>query len=339
MKPKVFILTTGGTVGHRSGTDGVAVMDFNPEKLASDLAFQGIDLEFKQVLQKGSMDIGPKDWKNIAAASAEAISAQARGVVILHGTDTMHYTASALSFMLRGLGLPVVLTGAMIPGGDIGSDARLNLRDAIRVAAYSDIGEVCIVFSADAERKKAVIIRGNRARKIHSNAINAFASINIPPLGYVENDNIMTSGDVHGRKRSTLTLNTDFDPNVVLLKLYPGLAPERLGQFLKGASGAVLEGTGIGHISTELHDVVAQFKKPTVVGTQAIYGGERLGMYAVDKHILNIANVIPAGDMTCEAALVKLMWALEQASDVRSIMQTDIAGEISGRPPSGELGD
>lgn len=333
---KVVILATGGTIGHRSGKDGVAVMDFNPDKLASDLAFPGVDIEFKQLLQKGSMDIGPADWKIIAAASAAAVSAQARGVVVLHGTDTMHYTATALSFMLRGLGVPVVLTGAMIPGGDPSSDARANLRDAIRVAAYSDIGEVCIVFSADPERTRGIIIRGNRARKIHSHAIDAFVSVNSPPLGHVENDKIITNAGVRGRRRSALTLSTDLDPNVVLIKLYPGLAPERLAQFLEGASGAVLEGTGIGHVSTGLDHVVTQFRKPIVVATQAIYGGERLGLYSVDKRILDIANVIPAGDMTSEAALVKLMWALKQGPDVRSTMQTDIAGEISRRLSSGD---
>jgi L-asparaginase type I len=330
MKPKVAILTTGGTIGHRSGKGGVATMDFDPERLASDLEFPELDLQFKDVLRKGSMDIGPEDWKLMAAATAAAISADVRGVVILHGTDTMHYTASALSFMLRGLGVPVVLTGAMIPGGDVGSDASRNLRDAIRVAAYSDIGEVCIVFSADAERRRAVIIRGNRARKMHSHAIDAFASINSPPLGYIENDDVVVKTEAYRRKQSQLTLATDLDPNVALIKLYPGLAPERLAQCLEGAAGAVLEGTGIGHISTPLHEVVASFKKPVVVGTQTIYGGERLGVYEVDKLILNIASVIPARDMTCETALVKLMWALKQGPDVRSIMQTSLAGEMSG---------
>src|SRR5262249_21976921 len=153
--------------------------------LASDIGFSDGDLEFKEVLRKGSMSIVPEDWQLMAAAVAEAVARQPRGVVILHGTDTMHYTASALALMLRNLSIPVVITGSMIPGGDSGSDALANLRDAIAVAAKANFAEVCIVFSADADRTKAVIIRGCRARKMHSCAINAFASINVPPIGTV----------------------------------------------------------------------------------------------------------------------------------------------------------
>ena len=107
------------------------------------------------------------------------------------------------------------------------------------------------------------------------------------------------------------------------------MLPEWLDRCLKGASGVVLEGTGIGHIRADLLSAVARFNKPAVVTTQTIYGGERLGSYDVNRDILATANVIPVRDMSSEAALVKLMWALKQGGDVRSIMQTDIAGEIS----------
>ena len=331
MKPKIYILTTGGTIGHRSKQDGVAVMDFDPAKLISEINLPNIDYEFKHVIQKGSMDMVPDDWKAIAEATNNAILEQAWGVVILHGTDTMHYTASALSFMLRDLGVPVVITGSMIPGGDAGSDAVPNLRDAIRVAAYSDIAEVCIVFSADLERVKGVIIRGNRARKVHSHFINAFDSINIPPIGYVEHrkivlTNLKTNRRMHPKPR----LNTNLDQKVVLIKLNPAMTPEVLERHLQGASGAVLEGTGTGHIKTDLHSVVTRFAKPIVISTQTIYGGEQLGSYDVDRSILSISNIIPARDMTSETALVKLMWALKQDGDIKLIMQTNVAGEICG---------
>ena len=329
VKPKVCILATGGTIGHRS-KDGVAVMDFDPEALATEIGLPDLALEFRHVLRKGSMNITPEDWKTIAVAVAEAIGGEARGVVVLHGTDTMHYTAAALSFMLRDLSLPVVLTGSMLPGGDSGSDALPNLRDAVRVAAYSDIAEVCIVFSADLRRRRGVIIRGNRARKIHSCAINAFDSINIPPIGYVENGTIiLTELKTSRRGSSKLRLDMDLDPNVVLVKLTPAETPDMLSRHLKGAAGAVIEGTGIGHVKTDLHSVIADFAKPTVISTQTVYGGERLGIYDVDRQILDIPNVIPAGDMNSETALVKLIWALGQNGDVKSLMRTNIAGEIT----------
>ena len=183
MKPKVVVLTTGGTIGHRSQQDGVAVMDFDPRGLIASIGLPDVDLEFRSIFRKGSMDIVPSDWVVLAEAVAQAVALRPRGVVILHGTDTMHYTASALAFMLRDLGVPVVMTGSMIPGGDSGSDAIPNLRDAIVVAAEADFAEVCVVFSADAKRTKGVIIRGCRARKVHSHAIDAFASINVPAIG------------------------------------------------------------------------------------------------------------------------------------------------------------
>ena len=141
---KVIVLTTGGTIGHRS-KDGVAVMDFDPAALVSAIGLPDVEIEFQSVFRKGSMDIVPDDWTAIASATAEAMARAPRGVVILHGTDTIHYTASALAFMLRDLSVPVVMTGSMIPGGDSGSDALPNLRDAIVVAARANFAEVCVV--------------------------------------------------------------------------------------------------------------------------------------------------------------------------------------------------
>ena len=328
---KVIVLTTGGTIGHRS-KDGVAVMDFDPAALVSAIGLPDVEIEFQSVFRKGSMDIVPDDWTAIANATAEAMARAPRGVVILHGTDTMHYTASALAFMLRDLSVPVVMTGSMIPGGDSGSDALPNLRDAIVVAARANFAEVCVVFSADAERTKGIIIRGCRARKIHSHAIDAFVSINVPPIGTIAGGTIVrTSLAVRPRTSLPLRLAAEIERNVVLIKLTPNMSSEALARHLQGASGAVLEGTGVGHIRADLQPVVAGFNRPTVISTQTIQGGERLGSYDVDRSILAIANIIPAGDMSSDTALVKLMWALKQGGDVRSIMQANIAGEVSVR--------
>jgi L-asparaginase type I len=321
-KPKVIVLTTGGTIGHRSEANGVATMSFDPAGLVSALALPDIDIEFRAVMRKGSMDVGPADWVVIAQAVSDAMASAPRGVVIAHGTDTMHYTAAALAFMLRGLPVPVVMTGSMIPGGDAGSDALPNLRDAVTVAAFADLAEVCVVFMGK-------IIRGTRARKVHSHAVDAFASINAPPIGSVAAGQIvMGAHKVARRSASTLSLTTALDSNVVLVKLTPNLSKDALARQLEGASGAVLEGTGVGHIATDLRPAVAAFRKPVVVTTQAVHGGEKLGAYDVDKDILAIPNVIPAGDMSSETALVKLMWALPQGGDVRALMRTNIAGEI-----------
>lgn len=322
-KPKVIVLTTGGTIGHRSEANGVATMSFDPAGLVSALALPDMDIEFRAVMRKGSMDVGPSDWVIIAQAVSDAMAGAPSGIVIAHGTDTMHYTAAALAFMLRGLPVPVVMTGSMIPGGDAGSDALPNLRDAVTVAALADLAEVCVVF-------KGQIIRGTRARKIHSHAVDAFTSINAPLIGTVEAGRIVIGAQKAARRSaSTLSLTMGLDINVVLIKLTPNLSKEALARQLAGASGAVLEGTGVGHIAADLRPVVAALGKPVVVTTQTVHGGEKLGVYEVDKDILAIPNVIPAGDMSSETALVKLMWALPQGGDVKALMRTNIAGEIS----------
>ena len=189
------------------------------------------------------------------------------------------------------------------------------------------------MFSADVERTNALIIRGCCAKKVQSHAINAFASINSPLIGTIKNGAISRiAPSVRSRRKSGYRRPEAFDGNVVLIKLTPNMTLEMLARFLSAASGAVLEGTGVGHIRTDLQPVIRQFGKPAVVSTQAIYGGECLGVYEVDRKILAIPNVIPAGMMNSETALVKLMWALGQGGDVRAIMRTNIAGE-TGRPP------
>ena len=165
----------------------------------------------------------------MAAAVAEAVARQPRGVVILHGTDTMHYTASALAFMLRNLSVPVVITGSMIPGGDSGSDALANLRDADRGGGGGGFRRSLRRVLRRCGADKGVIIRGCRARKMHSHAIDAFASINAPPIGTIAGEQLFGAASRFGRaRRSTLTLATDLDTNVVLVE----------GDAQSGAGGA-----------------------------------------------------------------------------------------------------
>lgn len=325
----VAILTTGGTIAHRSRQDGVAVMDPNLRDLLSRAGIAESAVRVEEVYRKGSMDVVPEDWHRLALATRDAIETGVAGVVILHGTDTLHYTAAALSFLLRDAGVPIVLTGSMIPGGDPGSDALPNLKDAVTVAAKADFAEVCVVFSADAERSKGLIIRGPRARKMHSCAIDAFESINAPAIGAIVGGVIKrAAADLRPRAPFRRHDIQPLEIRVPLIKLTPNLTPDALRHLLRGAEGVVLEGTGVGHIRTDLQPVVRDFGKPAVVTTQALYGGERLGRYEVDQAILAIPNVIGGGVMTGETALVKLMWALGQGGDVGALMRTNIAGEL-----------
>ena len=317
LRGSVTVLTTGGTIGQVSQADGRSTPTFEPASLAASLDLPDVHIEFLSVMHKGSKDIVPDDWVVLANAVADVLARDPnRGVVVLHGTDTLHFTSAALSLMLSGIGVPIVLTGSMIPGGDVNSDARENLRDAVSVAAFGDLAEVCVVFSADRQRSGSVIIRGSRARKVHSYAIDAFASVNAPPLGQVVNGDIAFGPyPRRHRRRSTIRANTSLDQNVVLVKATPALTESMLTRMLAGTSGAVLEGTGVGHIKSELHDVIADYAKPVVISTQAWCGGERLGSYKADERTLALPNVVQGGSLTSESALVSLMWALGQEGD------------------------
>ncbi|ODU06680.1 MAG: hypothetical protein ABS81_04160 [Pseudonocardia sp. SCN 72-86] len=328
MSDTVVVLTTGGTISMQTRAAAGAAPGFDPRRLLSPSDTFVVDLDFRRVLDKGSKDIEPADWETIAHAVSTALAEGARGVVVVHGTDTMHYTAAALSFMVQDLGGPVVLTGSMVPGGDAGSDGADNLRDAVRVAATADLGEVCIVFSADSPRTRSAVLRGNRSRKVESQAVDAFRSINFPDLGTVENGVVALSTDVHRRSdRLAPTVRTDLVGGVVLVKPTPGTTPTTLASAIRGAPGVVIEGTGVGHLKDDLLRVVADHDGPVVMSTQCLLGGERLGLYSSDNLISGLTNVILGGDMTSEAATVKLMWALAGPGDVRQTMLMSVAGE------------
>ncbi|MDA4129850.1 MAG: type I asparaginase [Thaumarchaeota archaeon] len=330
---QVHILTTGGTIMSRSGPDSSGNADVaSVEEIFPEVNVEGVEYEVKEVLSKGSANMVDGDWIKIASAVESSIRSNADGIVILHGTDTMQYTAAALSFMISGLRIPVVLTGSMIPMGDQGTDGIGNLKAAIRVAAFADLAEVCVLFSADMSEDHKIIIRGTRAKKIHSYDKQAFASVNFDPLGHSSCDEIkLEDWRVKRSNDRRLKVRSSLNANVCLIKTHPALTNKQVTHFLTGYEGAVIEGTGIGHVRVDdgLLTAISSFGKPAVLTTQCLYGGERLGTYAMDKKILLISNIIPVRDMLPEVALVKLMWCLAQEESVKELMLKNVAGEIA----------
>lgn len=294
---------------------------------------RGIEIEAKNLMMKGSANMDTSDWITIAEEVAEVIKKEdTSGVVILHGTDTMSYTAAALSFMVQNPGVPIVMTGAMISGSDPSSDAIPNFTAALQCAANSNIAEVCVLISENQSGSRKVVIRGTRSRKIHSTALNSFASVNVPPIAFIDQGRITYTGNY--RKRGTkrnFALDATIEPRVVLIKQNPALTNKILRHSLEGAMGAVIEGTGRGHIKEELLTTISSFGKPVVVTTQAIYGGESIGTYDIGKKMLKVRNLIPARDMTSETAFVKLMWCLGHTGPVKKRFLQNICGEISTR--------
>jgi glutamyl-tRNA(Gln) amidotransferase subunit D len=335
----VYVFTTGGTIGTYRDKFGIAHVDDMTNSLISRVNTKGVEIEAKSLMKKGSANMDPLDWVIIADEVAQVIRRRAdvTGIVILHGTDTMSYTAAALSFMLQKPGIPIIMTGSMLSGSDQSSDAIPNFEASLKCAADSNIAEVCVLMSADKTGRRKVVIKGCRARKIHSTVLNAFDSINVPPIAYVEDNKITYSRSKYQKRssRKNFVLDTKLEQRVVLLKQAPGLNNEMLAHSLEGVMGAVIEGTGKGHVNEKLLTTIASFGRPVVITTQAIYGGESIGTYDLGKKMLSVGNIIPAGDMTSEAAYVKLMWCLGHNGSVRKRFLKNICGEISFRPQFG----
>ena len=272
-----------------------------------------------------SSNIKPGHWDRVAEVVSERYG-EYDGFVITHGTDTMAYTSSALSFVLGNLGKPVVMTGSQIPGRRIESDARRNFVNAVRVATM-DVSGVLVVF----DRK---IILGARATKVSESRLDAFESINAPPVGEVRLDVMLAPG--HRRRHARpLEPQPGFDENVVIVTLAPGMPRHILMDVLKGhLGGLVLRGFGTGNVAYEHQEAVEHAIErgvPVVVTTQCLQGATAMQRYELGRRLVD-AGAIEGYDMGTECIVTKLMWALKRTSsvdEVREVMHRDYAGEIA----------
>ena len=324
---RILIIGTGGTIASTKTERGYKAKLTAKEilKLAG-ISGDGVKIDTRDVLNLDSTLIQPEDWVTIGKAVYESLD-EYDGIVITHGTDTLAYTSSALSFMLRNVPIPVVLTGSMLPITEPNSDAPRNLKTALTFAMKGFPG----IYVAFMDK----IMLGTRVSKVHSLGLNAFQSINYPDIAYVKGNEVVVRHrpEIPSGKPS---FDPSLDPNVVHVRLTPGLSPEVFLAISENVHGIVLEGYGAGGIpyrGRNLLEAVSKIapEKPVVMTTQALYGGVDLTRYEVGRRALE-AGVIPAGDMTKEATLVKLMYALgktRNVGEVREIIEKNIAGEIS----------
>jgi len=297
------------------------------------------EVEVKEVCRVFSAHMTPDLWVKIGREVARQLNRGARGVVVAHGTDTMGYTAAALSFMLKGLFRPVVLVGAQRSSDRPSSDAPLNLISAVTFAARSDVAEVTVVMHGSMADDYCLAHRGTKVRKCHTSRRDAFVSVNQPPLAVIRNGEITVMERNYRRAEDSGRVRVDgrFDPNVVLLKATPGLRSDVLEALLDaGYRGIVIEGTGLGHLPETAFEGVREAIKrgvPVVMASQCIWGRVNMRVYSTGRDLLNL-GVIPAEDMLPETAFVKLMYVLghtRKLEKVRKMMLTNIAGEISER--------
>ena len=349
-RPNVALIMTGGTIANKYDPKTGAV---SPLSTAEELfrfypeLFGKVNvLKVEMPFMKASEDMDFRDWQKIAKISAQLLNdSNIKGVMITHGTDTLHYTAAALSFFLKNLNKPVVLTYSQRSTDRASSDASLNLECAA-VAALSDIAEVVVVGHASLNDDYCYSLRGTKVKKLHSSRRDAFKPVNTKPIAKIWPDKIeIVSGhDMRDNKKKVKT-DTKFEEKVALIKFYPGQDPVILDFYAKNKyRGLVIEGSGLGHLPalTSRKSWLPTLKRLIAEGmvicmtTQCIHG--RVDPYVYSNlRALEKTGVIYLEDMLAETALVKLGWVLghsewlKNRETIKAKMLENISGEFNER--------
>ena len=340
--PEVAIVSTGGTIASRVDyRTGAVLPALSAEDLystvpeLSDVA--AIDAEI--LFSIFSENMTPKQWTEIAKTVAKHIERGVDGVVVCHGTDTMGYTAAALSFALQNLPVPVVLVGSQRSSDRPSSDAALNLISAVRAAAYAPFAEVVVAMHETSSDTSIALHRGTKVRKCHTSRRDTFKSINARILGRVVDDKIeIVDSSFRPRDKSRkLVVKPDFSDKAALIKFYPGMSSSIIDHLVDdGFRGIVLEGTGLGHVGNYLFDSVRRAVREGVVvamTSQCLWGRVNMNVYDTGVDLLRM-GVVPLEDMLPETAYVKMSWALAQTdepAEVVELLRTNIANEFSPR--------
>jgi len=341
--PWVALLTTGGTIASRVDyeTGGVRPVSSEAEILAFYPELQRTGrVHIVPVFDRLSEEIRPEDWSELGAQVVESFRAGASGVVIAHGTDTLGFTAAALSFLLVNLPGPVVLVGAQRSPDRPSSDGPSNLDAAVQVARDGRIGEVVVVMHAGPSDSKFAVHRGNWVRKMHSSRRDAFESRNGPALGWLEEGRLTLEAAVRPPALGPPRCDLPIDTRAGLLWFYPGLAAEAASAFARDLRGIVLAGTGLGHVSSAHFGWIREATARGVVvamTTQCLGGRADPYVYATGRELLN-AGVLYLDDLLPETAYVKLVWALGHESTpdgVRALLRAPRAGEFLDRHAGG----
>ena len=343
-KPNVILFGTGGTIASRLDyRTGAVIPAFSPGELYGSVPELAdvCNLETIKLYGVFSENMGPEQYIGTANAIGKAIKDGKDGVVIGHGTDTLHHTAAILSFMIQDSPIPIVLVGSQRSSDRPSSDAALNLINAAKTAGESDIAEVMICMFGPTSDEYCLLHRGTRVRKMHSSYRSTFRTIGDIPIGMVDPENIVTFRDDYKRRRAdrNFTLNAVYDDRVSIVYYYPGMKPDIVDSLVdNGYRGIVIAGTGLGHMNKPLY---ASLRRATDKGVQVymtvqtIWGYVHMFVYETGREMMDL-GVIPAANMLPEVALMKLSWALAQSTDreeIKKIMLTPIAGEITEREP------
>lgn len=329
MNKKVLILFCGGTIIMKENENGVLDAPAKDEAIDTLLNLEPkletiADLSLDFIANIDSTNITAQIWDRLCTEIFDNYN-NYDGFVITHGTDTMAYTASALSLGLKDLGKPVILTGSQIPGCELNTDARRNIVNAVKLAVM-DLSGVFIVFD---ER----IISGMRATKASESRLDAFKSVNSRDAGEIK-ISIKLNSNIKKRHKEKPALKTGFDPDIFVYKLTPGADPGDLDFLLTNnrIKGIIIEAFGTGNIPDNFHKFFSKAYKnkiPVIVTSQCLHGMTMMKSYAVGQKALEL-GIIEGYDQSIEALSVKLMWALRhyKYEEIRSIINRNFTGEI-----------
>ena len=336
--PKILLLSTGGTIASKVDyRTGAVTPVLTAEELNSSVPelakIANVDAEV--LFSEYSENIMPEHWLKIAERLKEYSTSNYSGIIIAHGTDTMHYTSSFLSFALAGFPIPIALVGSQRSSDRASSDAALNLMGAIKFLVGCKTNGVYIVMHQDENDETIACHLGTRVRKNHTSKRGAFQTIGGNPAFIIVNDQIQRNMKDEFFKVKEFQPKINLNTKVALVKYHPGYDPSLLGKIIEmNYSGIIFEGTGLGHVGKTMYDNVKKAnEKGMFLGmtSQCIDGRVGMTVYESGRDLLNL-GIISLENMIPEVALVKAMWALgnsETLEDVKQIMLQNIASEIS----------
>jgi len=342
--PNITLLGTGGTIASRLDyRTGAVIPAFSPGELygavpeLADIA----NLKTKKLFGVFSEDMEASHWIALAKAIGEEIKNGVDGIVIGHGTDTMHHTGSILSFMVQNPPVPIVLVGSQRSSDRPSSDAALNLINATRAAAYGDIAEILVCMFGPTSDEYDLLHRGTRVRKMHSSYRSTFRTIGETPLAMVYKDRFKYLVDDFKKRRKdrNVTIDTAFNDRVSIVYYYPNMKGDIIDSLVdSGYRGIVIAGTGLGHVNRKVNPSIKRAIKKgvTVVMTvQTLWGYVQMYVYDTGRDLLDL-GIIPCQNMLPETAFTKLGWVLghtDVPDVIREMMQKSYSHETTDREP------
>jgi glutamyl-tRNA(Gln) amidotransferase subunit D len=343
-KPRVVLFGTGGTIASRLDyRTGAVIPAFTPGELYGSVPELAdiCNLETEKLYGVFSENMGPEQYIKLAEKIGEEIEKGVRGIVIGHGTDTMHHTAAVLSYMVQDSPVPIVMVGSQRSSDRPSSDAALNLMHSVQAATDCDIAEVMVCMFGPTSDEYDLLHRGTRVRKMHSSYRSTFRTIGDIPLARIDREGISYFRDDYKKRRRDrdVKITPTFDERVSIVYYYPNMQPDIIDSLIdNGYKGIIIAGTGLGHVNKPLYPALQRAKDEGVavyMTVQTLWGYVQMYVYDTGRDMME-KGVIPLANMLPEAAYMKLGWALGQTDDlekVQEIMLDPINGEITDREP------